>query len=108
MFLIVSKYLVPKGYGGITVFPFVFFRSKYHAGDVVSVNHEKIHLRQQAELLVVLFFIWYGLEFLVRFAKHRNWNNAYHSISFEREAYANESNLVYLKQRRFWRFLNYL
>ena len=108
MVLIVSKYLVPKGYGGITVFPFVFFRSKSHADDLVSVNHEKIHLRQQAELLIVLFFLWYGLEFLVRLFKYRSWHKAYRNISFEREAYANESDLIYLKRRRFWKFLDYL
>jgi hypothetical protein len=107
MFLIVSKYLVPKGYGGITVFPFVFFRSKSHAADAVSVNHEKIHLRQQAELLVVLFFIWYAIEFLIRIIKHGNWHKAYRNISFEREAYANEADLSYLARRAFWGFLNY-
>src|SRR6476620_8423134 len=108
MFLIVSKYLVPKGYGGITVFPFVFFRSKEHAADKVSVNHEKIHLRQQAELLVLPFFIWYGVEFLIRIAKYRSWHQTYLNISFEREAYKNESNPNYLSRRPWCKFLHYV
>jgi predicted patatin/cPLA2 family phospholipase len=29
-------------------------------------------------------------------------------VSFEKEAYANESNLKYLKRRRFFAFLKYL
>lgn len=108
MFFIVSRYLVPKGYNGITIFPFVFFRSKNLVKDRISVNHERIHLRQQAELLILLFFLWYGLEFLCRFLKHWNWQKAYRNISFEREAYANEANFSYLKHRGFWRFLRYL
>jgi len=108
MFLIVSKYLVPKGYGGITIFPFVFFRSKSHAADVVSVNHEKIHLRQQAEMLVVAFFLWYLIEFAIRFAKYRNWHKAYRNIGFEREAYQNEHDADYLRRRTWWKFLQYI
>ena len=108
MFLIVSKYLVPKGYGGITIFPFVIYRSKSHASDAVSVNHEKIHLRQQAEILVIPFFLWYGIEFVIRLMKYWNWQKAYRNISFEREAYAEEANQEYLRHRPFWRFLRYL
>lgn len=108
MFLIVSKYLVPKGYGGIAIFPFVFFRSKSQLQDVVSVNHEKIHLRQQAEMFVLPFFIWYVLEFLIRIMRYRNWDKAYRNICFEREAYANESDPSYLQQRKWWKFLHYI
>ena len=108
MFLIVSKYLVPKGYGGIAIFPFVFFRSRSSASDPVSVNHEKIHLRQQAELLVLPFFIWYLIEFIVRLVVCRNWSKAYKNISFEREAYSNEKNLDYIAKRRWCKFLHYL
>ena len=108
MFLIVSKYLVPKGYGGITIFPFVFFRSKSLAADVVSLNHEIIHLWQQAEMLIIGFFLWYGIEFIIRFAKIGDWQVAYRGICFEREAYAEEANRTYLQRRPFWRFLRYL
>jgi hypothetical protein len=31
--------------------------------DKVFVNHEKIHLRQQLELLVLPFYVWYIIEF---------------------------------------------
>lgn len=108
MILIVSKYLVPQGYRGLTVFPLVFLKSAESKRDAVLVNHEKIHLRQQLELLVLPFFVWYGLEFLIRFLKYRDRQMAYRKISFEQEAYANEKNLHYLKQRSFWRFLKYL
>ncbi|NNT71998.1 hypothetical protein HKT18_07200 [Flavobacterium sp. IMCC34852] len=108
MILIVSKYLIPKGYRGLTVFPFVVLKSNQNKSDSVLINHEKIHLRQQLELLILPFFIWYGIEFLVRWLKCQDRNLAYRKISFEQEAYANEKDLHYLKQRSFGMFLKYL
>lgn len=72
------------------------------------MNHERIHLRQQAELLVLPFFIWYGFEFLFRWAHCKNRQQAYRNISFEREAYTNEKDLDYLKKRPFLKHLNYI
>jgi len=106
--ILISKYLVPKGYTGITIFPFVFLKTKSLKTDMVLINHEKIHLRQQLELLILPFYIFYIVEFLIRLIQYRNWYSAYRNISFEREAYINQSNLNYLKQRRFWSFLKYI
>ena len=108
MILIVSKYLIPKGYRGLTVFPFVILRQPEGKSDLVLLNHERIHLRQQLELLVVFFFVWYGVEFLIRLAMEKEAKLAYKAISFEREAYANEKDLHYVKQRSYWKFLNYM
>jgi hypothetical protein len=108
MFVIVSRYLVPKGFGGLTVFPFIVVANKFSAKDEMFVNHEKIHVRQQMEMLVILFFAWYAMEFLIRLLQYRSRATAYRNISFEREAYANEKSLSYLKKRPFWNFLKYL
>lgn len=108
MFIIVFKYLLPKGYRGITLFPFIFLLRKEDKRNMILVNHEKIHIRQQLELLIVPFFIWYGVEFLVRLVQFKNWSRAYRNISFEREAYSNEKDLDYLKKRPFWYFLKYV
>lgn len=108
MFLVVTKYLIPKGYRGLTAFPFVFVKHRSDEENRVFINHEKIHLRQQLELLVIPFFIWYFIEYLVRLVQYKNPDLAYRNISFEREAYSNELNLEYLKKRAFWRFLNHL
>ncbi|UFH36830.1 hypothetical protein [Flavobacterium acetivorans] len=108
MIFIVSKYLVPKGYRGLTVFPFVFLKCCIDKESGVLINHEKIHLRQQIELLVLPFFIWYFLEYLIRLLQFRNSHLAYRNISFEREAYAHESELGYLKKRSFFRFVKFL
>lgn len=108
MFVVVIKYLIPKGYRGLTVFPFVFIKYAFDSQNETLINHEKIHIRQQLELLVLPFFLWYIVEYAVRLLQYKNANLAYRNISFEREAYANELDLKYLKTRSFFRFLNYL
>jgi hypothetical protein len=106
--ILVSKHIVPKGYTGITLFPFVFVKYAYLKNDKAFLNHERIHLRQQMELLILPFFIWYGIEFTLRFLQYKNWNLAYRNISFEREAYTNEKGPDYIKSRPFWSFLSYI
>lgn len=108
MFLIVSRFLIPKGYRGMTVFPFVVVREIDDKKNPVLVNHERIHIRQQLELLVIPFFIWYGLDFLVKIIRYGDRSKAYRNILFEREAYANETDFNYLKNRPLWRFLKYI
>lgn len=108
MFLIVTKYLIPKGYRGLAIFPFVFVKYSVDKENPVFVNHERIHLRQQLELLIIPFFIWYFLEFILRLIQYGNLDLAYRNISFEREAYAKEKDLDYLKQRTFCKFLIYI
>lgn len=108
MFLIVTKYLIPKGYRGLAVFPFVFVKYSLDKENPVFVYHERIHLRQQLELLIVPFFVLYFLEFLLRLIQYGNMDLAYRNISFEREAYANEKDLDYLKNRFLWRFIKFI
>jgi hypothetical protein len=108
MFLIVVKYLIPKGYRGMTVFPFVLMKYDFDKGNKTFVNHEKIHLKQQLEMLILPFFVWYFLEFFIRFIQYKNRDLAYRNISFEREAYAKETDLNYLKTRSFFQFLKYI
>ena len=106
--VIVFKYLVPKGFRGFTFFPFVFLSDEKDKSHTILLNHERIHIRQQLELLIIPFFIWYGLEFLLRYFQFRDRREAYYNISFEREAYTNEKDLYYLKKRPFWGFIKHL
>jgi len=108
MIVLVSKYLISKKYRGITLYPFIIIKNKGDKNDLVLLNHEKIHIRQQVELLVIPFYLWYFLEFLYRWMQYKDKKKAYLNISFEREAYANEKDLYYLKQRSFWRFKKFL
>ena len=108
MFLIVTKYLIPKGFRGLTLFPFVFLKHSLDKENPVFLNHERIHLRQQLELLIIPFFIWYFTEFMVRFIQYGNMDLAYRNISFEREAYAKEKDFSYMKNRGLWSFLKFI
>ncbi len=108
MILIVYKYLTPRGFRGLTFFPFVFLADKNDKLNKVFINHEKIHIRQQLELLIIPFYILYFLEYLFRLIQYKDRSQAYFNISFEREAYANENDLNYMKERSFWSFINYL
>ena len=108
MIVIVFRYLIPKGFRGITLFPFIIVSENDLKQNQIVINHEKIHIRQQMELLILPFFIWYGIEFLIKWIRYKDKNLAYRNISFEKEAYAKEKDLSYLKQRSFWKFLNYI
>lgn len=70
--------------------------------------HEKIHHRQQLELLVLPFYLWYILEWLFRWWIYRDRKKAYRAISFEQEAYAKDRDIHYLEKRKPWSFLKYL
>ncbi len=106
--IVVSNILVPKGYVGMAIFPFVFLKHRKLRANKSLINHEKIHLRQQLELLIIPFHLWYVFEFIFRLIQHKRWKPAYKNISFEREAYENENDLNYIKSRPFWKFIKYL
>jgi len=105
--IFISKFLIPKNYNGLAIYPFIFLKNKALTDNQSLINHERIHLRQQIELLWVFFFLWYFSEFFIHLVKRRNWHKAYHSISFEKEAYQNENDIDYLKHRKFWAFLKF-
>ena len=104
----VSKYLVPRGFRGITLYPFIFLREAKDKSNAILIHHERIHLRQQLELLILPFYIIYVLEWFIKGCYYRDRNKAYRNLSFEREAYQNEADLDYLKKRKWFRFLRYL
>jgi len=108
MFIIVCKNLFRKNFVGITLFPFIFLKDKSLKLNKTLVNHEKIHIKQQLEMFVIFFYTWYLIEYFIRLIHYKNKYEAYKNISFEREAYDNESNLLYLKNRKLYSFLNYL
>ncbi len=91
----------------ITIYPFIFLKKRMFKDNQQLINHEKIHIRQAAELLIIFFYISYLLEFLFRYVQYHDFYTAYLNISYEREAYANEANFDYLSQRKFWAFGQY-
>ncbi|WP_372918300.1 hypothetical protein [Salegentibacter sp.] len=108
MILIVNKYLLGKQFKGVSIWPFVILKNRELKDDHYFLNHEKIHLRQQLELLVLPFYLWYLIEYLFRLIQYKDTFLAYKNISFEREAYTQEMKDDYLKERKFWAFLQFL
>lgn len=97
---VIQTRLVPKSnIVAITLFGIVFTRDKRMV-DKRVLNHELIHCHQQLEWLYLPFFILYFVEWLWLMAKYRNWDKAYRGISFEREAYAHDSDFGYLSRRK--------
>ena len=108
MIIICQRLLKNTKISGITLFPFILLRKKELRHNPILINHEKIHLRQQLELLIIPFYIWYLSEYYIKYLKYKNPDLAYRNISFEREAYDNDQNLDYLKNRKWWSFISYL
>jgi len=106
--IFIVKSLFSKHFAGIALWPFILVKSKAYKTNAVFINHERIHLKQQLELLILPFYLWYGLEFLLRLLTYKNHLKAYKNISFEREAYSKEADLHYLKRRKPWAFIMYL
>jgi hypothetical protein len=86
----------------MALFPFILVKRAAFKHDKVLIRHETIHLQQAAELLIVPFYILYLLNYLVNRFKYANHYKAYYEIIFEREAYHNECDKSYLKNRKLW------
>tara|TARA_A100000172_G_scaffold80137_4_gene68839 strand:+ start:1178 stop:1477 length:300 start_codon:yes stop_codon:yes gene_type:complete len=83
----------------ITIFPFIISKEKMSDG---TLNHETIHIQQQKELLVLGFYPLYFFYYLWGFIKYKDKQQAYYRIPFEQEAYENEQDLNYLKNRKLY------
>lgn len=88
---------------GINLFGVVFVQRRWGRMGRYELNHERIHTLQQREMLFVFFYLWYGVEFLVRLCLCKgDPMRAYYSIGFEREAYGHERDLSYCRWRRWY------
>lgn len=97
--IVYNRYIPFKRFYAINLFGIIFTR-KGNRLSPVALNHERIHTAQMRELLFFGFYLWYLVEWLVLFCKYRKSYQAYRHISFEREAYAHEHDLHYLRRRR--------
>ena len=125
---IVNDIIPVEGYIAATFWPFVFVRKELkYRFDEVAERHENIHGRQQIEMLIVgivlatglyfvigwwcllalpIFFWWYLIEYVLR--SIFGTGDAYRKILVEREAYANEHDMDYLKHRKPFAWLTYV
>ena len=102
--VIVTKYVpAPKWVLAINICGIIFARRPLNE---TQTNHELIHSKQCWEMLIIGFYLAYLIDWLIKLVMYGK--NAYRNISFEREAYENENNLNYLKNRKFWAWLKYV
>ena len=93
-----NKYIPFKGFKAMAIWPIIFVR-----GENVSektLNHERIHFRQQIELLWFGFYLLYIIEYIANLTVFFDSKKAYREISFEKEAYNNAGNKDYLSTRK--------
>lgn len=97
--VVFNRWIPFRGYAAINLFGIIFARRGVEVTPSL-LNHERIHTRQQWEMLWIPFYLWYVAEYLFFLIKYRNSYRAYRSVRFEREAYAHDHDLNYLKHRR--------
>lgn len=91
--------------GGITLWPWIIIRPY---ASKITINHEKIHIKQQQELLIIPFYLIYFLEWFIGIFIYGGFKKSYYNISFEREAYENQYDMNYTNSRKTWSWLKYL
>lgn len=133
MATIVYNNLIPfKGYVAITIWPLIFATKSSKPLKDVEENHEKIHLRQQLEVIIasaliiaalILIFGWswwwmlislgayyagYGIDYGIRYLAYGSQKEAYRNITTEQEAYLYEQDMTYLKHRKPFAWVKYI
>jgi hypothetical protein len=92
---------------GITLCPFgIYLKRPPKKVSKATISHEEIHWHQQIEMLVIPFYMWYCVEYLIKLLKYKG--AAYYNISFEREAYTNETSFKYVENRELYSWFKYL
>jgi len=102
--VVLSK-LAPIEVNAFSFGPFVFARGELTA---TSRQHETIHYHQQIEMLFVFQWLLYASFSVYGFFKKSSGKEAYYNNPFEREAYDNEKNVMYLDERPMWNWTKYI
>ena len=83
---------------GIAIFPFIIIKKNYKGEDRL-LNHERIHILQQLEMFVIPFYVLYFYYSATR---------GYRNNPFEIEAFDNDDNLDYLKNRKLFSWTKHI
>lgn len=132
----IAKTFLFSSYSTITIFAWVL--TIYNKLRQETINHECTHARQWTELTIasgviiwigmlvfdysawyltlspVIFYLWYGLEYLIRrimglFASGDNkQHTAYREVSFEQEARLAEKDDNYLENSHYYAWMKFL
>lgn len=94
--------VTPIEIGAITLFPFVFSRGEMSEE---TKRHETIHFQQYLETGVIGFLVLYLWDYMISLAKGVKGPEAYRNIRAEVEAWDNDSDENYLKNRKRWAWI---
>jgi hypothetical protein len=91
---------------GISLAPFgIYIKEEYINHEWIK-THETIHWKQQMEMLIIFFYVWYLLEWLIKYIMHGK--SSYFYLSFEREAYIHNKDKDYLNKRKHYAWFKFL
>ena len=115
MKIIWNNFIPVKGFKAINLFGVLFARCNAVISET-TLRHEHIHTMQMREMLYVPFYLWYGIEYVIRFIgwsfekKNPYYPNykPYDLMSFEKEAYDNEHDVYYPKTRKHFSWFKYI
>ncbi len=104
-----AKKVLGFSIGAVAIFPFIIVRDETIYANEEYINHESIHLRQYLETAIVGLLIIAPFEYLyARFVLGRSRMQAYYYMAHEQEAHQNDTNLDYLKTRKWFSYYRYL
>lgn len=106
--MIESNIIPFPGFKAMNLFGLILFVRKGAKMSSKDINHEEIHSVQWKELLYIGFLLWYCIEYVIRLFEFQSFKSAYKNISLEREAYDNQSNMMYICNKKIFSFLKYL
>lgn len=109
--IVKNKILPIKGFESMTLFNLLLTRKDEITQK--TINHETTHLYQAFDFKLwylgfIIFYIWYILEWILKLPSALFGYRPYYSISFEQEAYINQNNNDYLKNRKSFAWLKYI
>jgi hypothetical protein len=91
MKIIYNKIIPFKGFSAMMLFGVIFARKEYNPLPYLTINHEEIHRAQARDCGG---YVWFYLRYARQWMRY-----GYRNCPFEREAYAHEHKLEYLKYR---------
>lgn len=91
----------------VGIFNVILIRKGYEMSDRTK-RHELIHFAQQREMLYIFAYLFYLVEFILKFLLLWSWRKAYRSLSMEVEAYGHQDDEGYLDSRKPFAFIKYI
>mgnify|MGYP000944867813 FL=1 len=131
MIIIRNKFIPFPGFKALNFLGILFVRGNAKITER-TLYHERIHSRQIIEVIALSmlplsvylhfggkwfigalfslfsYYIWYVIEWVIHLMMGKGKHEAYRSICFENEAYSNDTNFEYLKNRNLFNFFDYI